>query len=72
LATSPEILVVSSWGKRKKLGKKGGLEKICDPVSWSDFKPFMWDFMWGSHPKLAKIGVFVQNLLIQKANKSNT
>jgi len=36
------------------------------------FMPFMWDFMWESHPKLAKIEVFIQNLLIQNLNKSNT
>jgi hypothetical protein len=36
------------------------------------FYPFMCDFMCESHPKLAKIEVFIQIMQIQKLNKSNT
>jgi hypothetical protein len=51
---------------------EGGRKKIRNQVSRSGFWPFMWDFMWESHPKLTKIGYFVQNMLSQNSNKSNT
>jgi hypothetical protein len=52
-------------GVRKK-GGKGAQKKIfLNLVSRSGFNPFMWDFMRESHPKLAKIEAFIQNLQIQ-------
>jgi hypothetical protein len=54
-------------------GENEAVRKIIrNLVSRSDFWVPMWDFMWESHPKSAKISFFIQNLLNQNLNKSNT